>query len=204
MSLREEIAAAVEELAAIPFFPSETGARLAVMKALESFVRRPHELRWLIDTAVARMREWKGPAELRGLYCTRFSPRDGIEEYCTIPGFTAAESETGYHQLQVAETDRRLLEYRRQKQLAPPGAVFEAPELPAPKPVDPPPVNRTDEGIRSREGRERLATIANTTIPPVKIPATPIRTPEERERLRAELSERLIGLGWTPEQVLNA
>lgn len=203
MTLKEQIAAAVEELAAIPFFPKESGAQFAIMRAMERFVRGPRELRWLIDTAVGKMREWKGVAELRGLYCTRFSPIDGIEEDCGIPGFTANDSESGYVQVQAAETERRLLEYRHQKLLAPSSEVFDAAELPIAKRVDPAPPSRTVEGVRAQAARERLAGVMDKPVKPVSIPSTPTRTPEERERLRREMVEKLIALGWSPEQVCS-
>jgi hypothetical protein len=109
MTLKKEIADAVEELSAIPYFPKERGARLGIMRAMEKFVSGPLELRWLIDTAVGRMRGWSGVAELRGLYCTRFKPKDGIEERSTIPGFTEADSEEAYH-LEACERKQRELD----------------------------------------------------------------------------------------------
>ncbi len=89
----EQLARAVSELGAIPYFPTDSGAQLAVMNQLERFVSGGNELRWLVDAAIAVMREWKGMPELRGLYCTRLKPADGKEENCSLPGFTAEESE---------------------------------------------------------------------------------------------------------------
>lgn len=190
MTLKEQISAGVEELGAIPYFPKESGAQLAVMRAVEKFVSGPRELRWLIDTAVGRMREWRGVAELRGLYCTHFKPADGIEADCTIPGLTPADSEAGYLELQAAETARQIEGYRQQKLLAAPGEVFDAPELPPAKTIAPP-VDRTTRDVAAFKATERLAEIVRAPIKPISIPGTPKRTDEENAQIVRDLEKRL-------------
>ena len=94
------IAKAVKRLAIIRFFPADADARLEIMEQIRRIVgdgelyrSTPEQrLAWLIDTAVTHMREWKGLPELRGLYCTRWKPADGIEMECTIPNFTPEDS----------------------------------------------------------------------------------------------------------------
>lgn len=93
----KDIGNAVDELGAIPFFPTGVGAKTAVMRSLSSFVRERHHLRWLIDAALNGMREWKGIAELRALYCTRWKPLDGVEGgSCSIQGYTPADCEMAH------------------------------------------------------------------------------------------------------------
>lgn len=88
---------AVGELGAIPYFPRDEGAHTAIMRALCAFVGETWHLRWLVDTAVNRMSEWRGVAELRALYCVRFKPADGIEgNVCTIQGYTPADCEAAH------------------------------------------------------------------------------------------------------------
>lgn len=111
----EDFLAACGELSAIPFFPSDSGARTAVARALRSFVSQTHHLRWLVDTSIDHMRQWGGVAELRGIYCTRFKPADGVEGYSSISGFTPADSENAYLSgipapRQLAEADQKALE----------------------------------------------------------------------------------------------
>ena len=90
---------AVEELAAIPYFPTEPGARAAIMRQLSKFVRDEDSLHWLIDMALAHMKRWMGPAELRSLYATKYRPVDGVEGgACQVAGFTPADSEARYLQ----------------------------------------------------------------------------------------------------------
>jgi hypothetical protein len=97
----DTIAKAVKRLGIIRFFPVDADARLEVMEQIrrlvgngELFGTAPEQrLTWLIDTAVTHMREWGGLPELRGLYCTRWKPADGIEMYSSLPGFTPQDSE---------------------------------------------------------------------------------------------------------------
>lgn len=103
----EQIAGAVHEMAqVIPYFPSDEAGQLIIMRQMERFVSHAHELRWLVDTATGVMRKWESIPELRGLYCTRFKPADGIEANCSLPGFTPEESEMRYA---LEESKRRML-----------------------------------------------------------------------------------------------
>lgn len=89
----KQLAAAVEELSAIPYFPQSAGAKVAIAAQVAKFVGRAEQLRWLVDAALNAMQEWKGIAELRGLHCTKFKPADGVEGWCTLPGYTPEDSE---------------------------------------------------------------------------------------------------------------
>jgi hypothetical protein len=103
----KQLAGAVEELAAIPFFPSEEGARIAITTQISRFVGDEKQLRWLVDAALGAMRKWEGLPELRGLFCTRFKPADGVEAYCSLPGYTANDCEAA-HALKAAEGPKLL------------------------------------------------------------------------------------------------
>jgi hypothetical protein len=170
MTWLEQIESAVSELAAIPFFPAESGARFAIMRSVEQFVSGSRELRWLIDAAVNHMREWKGAAELRGLYCTRFKPLDGIEESCSLRGFTAADSEAAYL---LEESDRKHGEIsaaRKNGLLAIEGCVDT---------IDP----NVLQCIAERPGP--------LTTRPIYIPGTRKRNDDENQRLLRDLEARL-------------
>lgn len=109
----EQLTAAVHEMASvIPYFPRDSAGQALVMRELAKFITHGYELRWLVDTAAAAMREWKGLPELRGLYCTRFKPADGREENCNLPGYTPEESEA-----------RFLIEQTKRPALAESGAI---------------------------------------------------------------------------------
>ena len=106
---------AVGELGAIAYFPAGAAPQAAIMRALCAFVSGPRELGWLVDTAVNNMREWKGIAELRALYCVRFKPADGTEgSACTIAGYTPLDCEAAnalapVDYKQLGERDRAAL-----------------------------------------------------------------------------------------------
>lgn len=82
------------DLMVIPMYP--TAQHDVILRMIERFVDAPEKLRWLVDNAVMHMPKWEGIPTLRGLYCTRFKPADGIEADCTIPGLTPDDNETAY------------------------------------------------------------------------------------------------------------
>lgn len=90
---KKDLSAAVNELSAIPYFPQAHGAKLAIAVQLGRFVGNNRKLRWLIDSAINSMKEWRGVAELRGLYCTHYRPEDGKEATCALPGYTPEDNE---------------------------------------------------------------------------------------------------------------
>jgi len=94
---REQIEAAVESFGALLYFPADAGARLVIMRLLAAICGHVEGLQWLVATMLNRVGEWKGPAQLRALYATRYKPLDGIEgEACQLAGFTPADSEAAY------------------------------------------------------------------------------------------------------------
>ena len=89
----KHLEAAVAELGAIPFFPSDAASQLVIARHLAKFVGGVAELRWLVDSAVTAMQRWGGIPELRGLYCTRYKPEDGIEANCSLAGYSPEDGE---------------------------------------------------------------------------------------------------------------
>jgi hypothetical protein len=88
---------AVAQMTILRYFPAESIGRAMVMDLLARMVGTAEQLNWLTRTLIDRVGEWQGPAQLRGLFCTRFKPADGIEgPTCTIAGFTPADSETAW------------------------------------------------------------------------------------------------------------
>lgn len=88
------------------YFPSDAAARAGIMSLLARMVGTVDELRWLVQAMIDEVGEWQGPMELRGVFCTRYRPRDGKEAWCTqgkfspeaIEGRAAIES-AGYKAL---------------------------------------------------------------------------------------------------------
>jgi hypothetical protein len=79
-----------QKLFLIPYYPREN--HTDVLEEIAAFADRADALEWLI-LAASRLKQWPGVGELRGLYCTRFKPADGIEADCTLPGHRPAEIE---------------------------------------------------------------------------------------------------------------
>jgi hypothetical protein len=83
-----------EELVAMVNWPRERVLRNGYGEAI-AYVEPIDRLKWLLKQC-KRVSEWPGMAQIRALYCLRFKPADGVEmEYCTIPGYTLDELESG-------------------------------------------------------------------------------------------------------------
>jgi len=98
--MKREIMEAMDELALLRYFPSDPAQRkgvariLARMVGIQTGTTTPQQrLRWLVDTMVNEIGEWKGPVELRGVYCSRFRPDDGVEAECESGPFSPAAVE---------------------------------------------------------------------------------------------------------------
>ena len=90
-----ELDDAVDDLETIPFF--RDSMRASVKRELMNIAPHYRALRWLVDTAKHKCKEWPGMSELRGLLCTRFDPADGIDEpMCSISGYSPYEQEQKY------------------------------------------------------------------------------------------------------------
>lgn len=68
----------VEMLAAIPFFPSEGGARTKIGDELRSMCAGPHEALWLVTRMSRLYSRWPGPLEMRRVYCSKHTPWDAV------------------------------------------------------------------------------------------------------------------------------
>jgi hypothetical protein len=78
----EEIIKGVGKLGTLRFFPASRDERVAIMEMLERMVTTKAQLDWLVTTMIDKVGEWKGPLELRGVFCTRFDPADGVTACC--------------------------------------------------------------------------------------------------------------------------
>jgi hypothetical protein len=87
-----DLETACNDLAMLTFFPHD--ARASVMILLRNICPHKRALKWLVAELVNHVGKWPGPAEVRGLLCSRFDPADGIDQWCSLPGYTAEEFET--------------------------------------------------------------------------------------------------------------
>jgi len=102
MITKEQAGIAVSRMAVIKYFPSEDMARAELARMLIRMVDTGEQLEWLVRSVVENCEEYPGPKEIRGIFCTRYKPLDGVEVWSAIPGFTAADSEQA-HAIKAAE-----------------------------------------------------------------------------------------------------
>jgi len=84
---------AVVKLSMLKFFPTDPLTQSAVMDLMCDMCESKEALNWLVAEMVNRIGEWRGPKEFRGLLCTKFMPADGIEAFCSIPGYRPCDFE---------------------------------------------------------------------------------------------------------------
>jgi hypothetical protein len=109
---------AVESMATlIPFFPKDPILQRVIAVEISEYVGTQEQLDWLAKTARRHFRHWERDGalvQLRGLFCTRFEPADGIRETCTMSGFTAEDRERAFFEKEIEDNHRRLEHYRNE------------------------------------------------------------------------------------------
>ena len=118
------IANVVAEWAALlRYFPQDEISKAAIMRFVDSLVNNAKELAWLRDSMINRVGEWSGSKELRGIFCSKFRPKDGIEIDSTHADFSPVSGEARSAQLEPPK-EQRLIAGAQLKEL-----FAEAPEL---------------------------------------------------------------------------
>jgi hypothetical protein len=180
----EEVSKAIDLMSQIiPNFPKDDLALEYLQRTLEAMVSTSEQLEWLTRHACNNMK-WFSLAELRGIFCSRFAPADGIYGTAETPGYTPDEAITAaereYQEREALEYERKLAEWKQEAKrlgykpepfLLPPG-ISEMP--PAPKPPNP-----------AKRSRRELPKA------PAELPVGERRSQEESERLLAELERQL-------------
>jgi hypothetical protein len=87
--LIRQITQAVKDLSAIPYFPQEEDAHIAIMGGIAQFAGSVEGVRWMVVQAVSYMDRWMGVPELRGIYCSGgWQPIDGRHTQSSIPSLS--------------------------------------------------------------------------------------------------------------------
>lgn len=111
----QDLQNAVEVLGALRFFPSDSGSRIGIKHVLRSMVGEEKQLDWLINTMLNQVGEWRGTVDLRGIYCTRFKPAEGLEATTSTAGFSQddleAESSTKHLEQAPRAGDLRSIKH---------------------------------------------------------------------------------------------
>jgi hypothetical protein len=93
---KTDLAATNARFKMLAYYPSDPQAQAAILELLAEMVPHREALEWLTKAMVNRVGVWKGPAELRGVLCTKYRPADGVEMHSVSPGFTPADNERRY------------------------------------------------------------------------------------------------------------
>lgn len=132
-----EVLNALQQLAALlPFFPQDAYALRLLAQQVHEFVGTREQLDWFARKAGGWLTQYDGVPGLRALFCTRYSPFDGLPPIVDCPGFEEDRLEAEFRRREMDENDRRLAAYRRQAELAPP-EDSEPLALPEPRPMPP-------------------------------------------------------------------
>ena len=168
----DQLADAVDSLGTLPMFPAAPGAQREVMRALYRMVSTEEQLEWLITTVLDHSDQWRGAVELRGIFCTRFTPADGVE--------AIAKSTTGYTPADIESEHIEALD-QSQKRIAesPVMKVFSA---------------RREERIREMEDFVQLLDARKKTAP-FRLGVDAARAIKQIERMSTMVRAELESLG---------
>jgi hypothetical protein len=104
----------LEELVA--FFPKSDVAQRVIVTEIHRFCADSKQLKWFIETYARRVSRYESLAQLRAVFCSRYRPDDGIYPTVDVPGLTSNDLEAQYLAREAEETDKKLLEWRREAQ----------------------------------------------------------------------------------------
>lgn len=80
----EEATLAAEAMSGIRYFPSATAARALIVDELVQMCQNFEQAMWLARRLSQLFTEWPGMKELRAIFCSKFMPQDGIENYSEV------------------------------------------------------------------------------------------------------------------------
>ena len=112
-------------LTAMKFFPSDPGARDAIVSIVGEMANSHEQVEWLVDRMISIYVEWPGPMEMRACFCSRFRPCDGIEAISNVYG-----DESGFppdpvvDRLKLAATPQRLITGQTEASQSAPDPTF--------------------------------------------------------------------------------
>jgi hypothetical protein len=75
----------IGELRVLRYFPNDESVMNAIVRLCGSMCASETQVRWLVDRLTSGIyTEWPGIAEVRGCFCSRYKPADGINVYSTV------------------------------------------------------------------------------------------------------------------------
>jgi len=110
---KSDLDAACDRLCILEFWKTDPTFTASVKIFLGKICPGTEALDWLVSALVDHIGKWPGSHEVRGLLCTRFNAADGVDAYCSLPGFSPGDYERKHlerHQaLADPQADRKLL-----------------------------------------------------------------------------------------------
>ena len=82
----ERISQILAGLKVLKFFPDDPVVIATLTRMVCQMAATEGQVQWLVDrmTIGSLYSEWPGPGELRGCFCSKFKPQDGINAYSTV------------------------------------------------------------------------------------------------------------------------
>ena len=173
----------------INFFPKGDLATAQLAVLFDRMVDTDEHMDWLTTAAISTVPKWQGFAQFRGIYCSRFKPKDGFVIESEMPGFRAEDTleiaEREYFESEAAATATKIEGWRRERKL------LGANEQKAIEGV----TQEIETRLQIAAGARRLELEAPPPDPRRRIAGpmgpTPIRSEEENKRLLVELELQL-------------
>ena len=89
----QDINSALAKLGTMNYFPADQGSRAEIAALLAQMCVSSKSLDWLMEQMICHVKDWPGCAEMRGIYCSRFPPMDGINTYAAHWKYSPEASE---------------------------------------------------------------------------------------------------------------
>lgn len=93
MITKMDLDRATDQMQLLEFWRNDTGFVAAVQTYLALICPHTEALEWLTAALVNHIGKWPGPHEVRGLLCTKYDAADGVDAYCSLPGFSPIDFE---------------------------------------------------------------------------------------------------------------
>jgi hypothetical protein len=95
--MQRDLERAADDLAMLRYWMPEL--RAPVMSLLAAMCPHREALQWLVAELVNHVGYWPGPSDVRGLLCNRYDPADGVDAWCSLPGYRAEDNEARHYGL---------------------------------------------------------------------------------------------------------
>lgn len=103
---KQHLDEATDQMQMLEYWRSDAAFIASVQTYLAKICPNVEALEWLTAALVNHIGKWPGPHELRGLLCTKYDAADGIDAYCSLPGFSPSDFERKHLELHESRMGR--------------------------------------------------------------------------------------------------